>query len=167
MMFPRLKQLVVAQIVAVPARVVVSRFIDRLPAPLAQGFVSALKYWAGADPFDPPIEFPPPEFGGPILTFTSWSEVSQMCGDSRVWAGLHFEVNTTLKRSGVLVFIDVFMLSPPFSAATGSWCGCYCGRCRCYRCCLQSSFFGGGVVVSKVTVHDKKFQSHRRESKSE
>ena len=58
----------------------------------SKGFVSALKLWAGADAIDPPLDFPPPEFGGPILTFGSWSEISQMCGDTRVWAGLHFEV---------------------------------------------------------------------------
>eukprot|EP00752_Nemacystus_decipiens_P007406 g6624.t1 len=58
---------------------------------MCEAFASALKVWAGADEIDPPLEFPPPEFGGPVLTFTSWSEMSQMCGDSRVWAGLHFE----------------------------------------------------------------------------
>ena len=47
----------------------------------------------GEDEINPPIQFPPPEFGGPVVTFSSWSEVSGMCGDSRVWGGLHFEVN--------------------------------------------------------------------------
>ncbi|CAM9150528.1 unnamed protein product [Ectocarpus sp. 8 AP-2014] len=58
---------------------------------ICEGFASALRLWAGNDTIDPPIGFPPPEFGGPILEFSSWTEVSQMCGDSRVWAGLHFE----------------------------------------------------------------------------
>eukprot|EP00752_Nemacystus_decipiens_P012197 g10813.t1 len=58
---------------------------------LCEAFASALQVWAGTDTIDPPLEFPPPEFGGPVLTFTSWSEMSQMCGNTRVWAGLHFE----------------------------------------------------------------------------
>ncbi|CAB1104024.1 CPO-like [Ectocarpus sp. CCAP 1310/34] len=58
---------------------------------ICEGFASALRLWAGNDIIDPPIGFPPPEFGGPILEFSSWTEISQMCGDSRVWAGLHFE----------------------------------------------------------------------------
>lgn len=31
---------------------------------------------------------------GQHLSFDSWSEVSQICGDSRVWGGMHFEVTT-------------------------------------------------------------------------
>eukprot|EP00903_Cladosiphon_okamuranus_P012376 g11599.t1 len=58
---------------------------------ICEAFVSALKLWAESDTIDPPLEFPPPEFGVPILSFSSWSEVSQTCGDSRVWGGMHFE----------------------------------------------------------------------------
>eukprot|EP00903_Cladosiphon_okamuranus_P012371 g11596.t1 len=58
---------------------------------LCEAFVSALRVWAETDTIEPPLEFPPPEFGGPLLSFTSWAEVSQLCGDTRVWAGLHFE----------------------------------------------------------------------------
>jgi len=65
-----------------------------------KAFASALKYWAPeGDEIDPPVGFPPVPPGGledPILTFKSWSEVSQMCGDSRVWAGLHFEVSNSV-----------------------------------------------------------------------
>lgn len=46
----------------------------------------------GEDEIDPPIQFPPPEFGGPVVTFSRWSELSGMCGGSRVWGGMHFEV---------------------------------------------------------------------------
>eukprot|EP00752_Nemacystus_decipiens_P014976 g13334.t1 len=51
-------------------------------------FASALRVWAGTDTIDPPLEQPEDD---PLLTFSSWSEISEMCGDSRVWAGLHFE----------------------------------------------------------------------------
>ncbi len=55
--------------------------------------MSALQNWAReGDTIEPPISFPP-GVDPPILTFSSWSEVSQMCGDSRVWAGLHFEAS--------------------------------------------------------------------------
>lgn len=44
--------------------------------------------YVGTDEINPPVE------AGPF-TFTSWSEISQVCGDSRVWGGMHFEVRAT------------------------------------------------------------------------
>ncbi|CAM9889716.1 unnamed protein product, partial [Ectocarpus sp. 6 AP-2014] len=57
---------------------------------ICEGFASALRLWAGT--IRSILQSGSlPEFGGPILEFSSWTEVSQMCGDTRVWAGLHFE----------------------------------------------------------------------------
>eukprot|EP00752_Nemacystus_decipiens_P017791 g15951.t1 len=58
---------------------------------ICEAFVGAMKLWTGTDDLDPPLEYPAPELGEPMLTFTSWSEISEMCGESRLWAGLHFE----------------------------------------------------------------------------
>ncbi|CAM9270140.1 unnamed protein product [Ectocarpus sp. 6 AP-2014] len=55
---------------------------------LCEAFASALRVWAGTDTIDPPLGQPEED---PLVTFASWSEISEMCGDSRVWAGLHFE----------------------------------------------------------------------------
>jgi len=61
-----------------------------------QAFANALRHWAEEDTIAPPLLLPPTELGGPFLEFSSWSEVSEMCGDSRVWAGLHFEVGASV-----------------------------------------------------------------------
>lgn len=60
-----------------------------------QAYAEQLKDWRdGADVIDPPIQFPPPGSGAPLsLEFSSWSAISEMCGDSRYWGGMHFEVS--------------------------------------------------------------------------
>lgn len=63
------------------------------PPRFFQAYAEQIRFWLdGEDEIDPPIQFPPPEYGGPIVTFSRWSEVSAMCGDSRLWGGMHFEV---------------------------------------------------------------------------
>lgn len=65
---------------------------------LFQAYAEQIRQWLdGEDEVDPPLQFPPPELGPvlgpPVLEFSSWSEISEMCGDSRYWGGMHFEVN--------------------------------------------------------------------------
>lgn len=77
----------------------------------------------GEDEINPPIQFPPPEFGGPVVTFSSWSEVSGMCGDSRVWGGLHFEVNEeSFACAQGLEFASWTVLPPPAAACLEQGC---------------------------------------------
>ncbi|CAM9509280.1 unnamed protein product, partial [Scytosiphon promiscuus] len=59
---------------------------------ICEAYVEQIREWLdGEDEIDPPIQFPPPELGTPVLEFSSWSEISEMCGDSRYWGGMHFE----------------------------------------------------------------------------
>ena len=51
-----------------------------------QVFAEQVVNYVGADDIVPSLESSP-------FNFTSWSEVSQVCGDSRVWGGMHFEVS--------------------------------------------------------------------------
>ncbi|CAM9870915.1 unnamed protein product [Ectocarpus fasciculatus] len=60
---------------------------------LCEAFAQQVGNFFGDDTIDPALQFPP----GPLppgfnasLEFDSWSEVSQVCGDSRVWGGMHF-----------------------------------------------------------------------------
>ena len=39
----------------------------------------------GSDVISPPLELGP-------FKYASWSEISDACGDSRLWGGLHFKV---------------------------------------------------------------------------
>ena len=62
-----------------------------------QAFAQQVGNFFGDDTIDPALQFPP----GPLppgfnasLEFDSWSEVSQVCGDSRVWGGMHFAVSS-------------------------------------------------------------------------
>ncbi len=71
----------------------------------SQAFAQALIHFTGQDAIDPPIVFPAPT--APVVTFSSWSEMSHMCGDSRVWGGLHFEVSVAVLLSLVLTFVVV------------------------------------------------------------
>ncbi|CAN0194683.1 unnamed protein product [Scytosiphon promiscuus] len=59
---------------------------------ICEVYAEQLKDWLdGEDEFDPPVQFPPPELAPPVLEFSSWSAVSEMCGESRYWGGMHFE----------------------------------------------------------------------------
>ena len=53
-----------------------------------QVFAEQVELFLGSDEISPPLELGP-------FTFTSWSEISQVCGDSRVWGGMHFKVSFT------------------------------------------------------------------------
>lgn len=65
--------------------------------------------WAGTDTIDPPLEQPEED---PLLTFASWSEISEMCGDSRVWAGLHFEVRVLVIVRYVTCGVEMLFAAP-------------------------------------------------------
>eukprot|EP00752_Nemacystus_decipiens_P008074 g7217.t1 len=59
---------------------------------LCEAFTEQIRFWLdGRDEIEPPLQFPPPELGGPVVVFSRWSEISEMCGQSRVWGGMHFE----------------------------------------------------------------------------
>lgn len=47
--------------------------------------------YTGNDIIDPPLEFPIGE--DVVAEFSRWSEISDMCGDSRLWGGMHFYVS--------------------------------------------------------------------------
>ena len=51
-----------------------------------QVFAEQVVNFIGTDEISPPLEFA-------SFTFTSWAEVSKVCGDSRVWGGMHFAVS--------------------------------------------------------------------------
>lgn len=61
-------------------------FPSRAAAFTSQVFAEQVVNLIGTDEISPPLEFA-------NFTFTSWSEVSQVCGDSRVWGGMHFAVS--------------------------------------------------------------------------
>lgn len=48
-------------------------------------FADQVQEFFGSDEINPPVALGP-------FSFSSWSEVSQICGDSRVWGGMHFKV---------------------------------------------------------------------------
>lgn len=54
-----------------------------------QVFAEQLQLHFDSDGINPPLELGP-------FSFSSWSEISQVCGDSRVWGGMHFEVSKWL-----------------------------------------------------------------------
>lgn len=49
-------------------------------------YAEQVAMFLGADEIDPPLELD-------AFEFSSWSEISQVCGNSRVWGGLHFAVS--------------------------------------------------------------------------
>eukprot|EP00904_Undaria_pinnatifida_P002795 jgi/Undpi1/12516/HiC_scaffold_6.g02185.m1 len=51
---------------------------------ICQVFAEQVQDQLGSDEIDPPLELGPFKYG-------SWSEISQVCGDSRVWGGMHFK----------------------------------------------------------------------------
>ncbi|CAN0483832.1 unnamed protein product, partial [Ectocarpus sp. 12 AP-2014] len=60
---------------------------------LCEGFARQIENFLGDDKIEPALQFPPgppPASLNASLEFTSWSEISQVCGDSRVWGGIHF-----------------------------------------------------------------------------
>lgn len=65
-----------------------------------QAFAAQVENFLGSDVIEPPLQFPPgpppPGFDAPPLEFFSWSEIAQVCGDSRLWGGMHFEASPVL-----------------------------------------------------------------------
>ncbi|CAN0096425.1 unnamed protein product [Ectocarpus sp. 4 AP-2014] len=60
---------------------------------LCEGFARQVENFLGDDKIEPALQFPPgpPPAGlNASLEFASSSEISQVCGDSRVWGGMHF-----------------------------------------------------------------------------
>ncbi|CAM9482619.1 unnamed protein product [Ectocarpus fasciculatus] len=61
---------------------------------LCEAFARQIKNFFGTDEIDPPLQFPPGAppagFTSAPLEFSSWSEIAEVCGDSRVWGGMHF-----------------------------------------------------------------------------
>lgn len=55
-------------------------------------YAEQIAYFLGEDEIDPPLQVGPPLTAGP-MEFHSWSEISQICGDSRAWGGMHFAVS--------------------------------------------------------------------------
>ncbi|CAM9676919.1 unnamed protein product, partial [Hapterophycus canaliculatus] len=59
---------------------------------ICEAYAEQIRDWLGGeDALDPPIQFPPAELAPPVLEFSSWSAISEMCGDSRYWGGMHFQ----------------------------------------------------------------------------
>ncbi|CAM9420198.1 unnamed protein product [Ectocarpus fasciculatus] len=61
---------------------------------LCEAFARQIENFLGDDTIEPALQFPPgpppPGFDAPPLEFASWSEISEVCGDSRAWGGMHF-----------------------------------------------------------------------------
>lgn len=91
-----------------------------------QLYANTLEVWAGTDTIDPPLQFPPPEFGGPVLEFSAWSEVSKMCGDSRVWGGLHFEVSAPASKWQSNRLLQKVAIVEPFIVFFAVWMQACC-----------------------------------------
>ncbi|CAM9706452.1 unnamed protein product, partial [Scytosiphon promiscuus] len=66
---------------------------------LCEAFARQVENFLGSDVIEPALQFPPGDppagFDSPPLEFSTWSEVSEVCGDSRFWGGLHFEEAVT------------------------------------------------------------------------
>lgn len=54
-------------------------------------FSDQMRTYTGHDSIEPPLEFPVSDTV--TAEFGSWSEVAQICGESRVWGGMHFAVS--------------------------------------------------------------------------
>ena len=72
--------------------------VTAFPLACPQVFARQVENFLGSDVIDPVLQFPPgtpPDgFDAPPLEFDSWSEISEVCGDSRIWGGLHFAVSS-------------------------------------------------------------------------
>ncbi|CAN0217950.1 unnamed protein product, partial [Scytosiphon promiscuus] len=66
---------------------------------ICEVFARQIKNFLGSDVIEPALEFPPgdppPGFDAPPLQFSTWSEISEVCGNSRFWGGMHFEEAVT------------------------------------------------------------------------
>ncbi|CAM9200218.1 unnamed protein product, partial [Laminaria digitata] len=51
---------------------------------LCKVFAEQVVNFVGVDDINPPLDLAD-------FSFSSWSEISEVCGDSRVWGGMHFE----------------------------------------------------------------------------
>lgn len=60
-----------------------------------QAFAAQVQHFLGTDVIEPALAFPP-GFDEPPLEFSSWSEIAEVCGDSRKWGGMHFEASAAL-----------------------------------------------------------------------
>ena len=71
-------------------------FGSNLSLAIFQAFARQIENFLGDDTIEPALQFPPgpppPGFDAPPLEFASWSEISEVCGDSRAWGGMHFAV---------------------------------------------------------------------------
>ncbi|CAM9971879.1 unnamed protein product, partial [Ascophyllum nodosum] len=52
-------------------------------------YAEQIMHFLGTDEIDPPLQTGPPLTAVP-MEFSSWSEISETCADSRVWGGMHF-----------------------------------------------------------------------------
>lgn len=56
-----------------------------------QVWAEQIEVYTGKDDLDPPLEFAISDTV--TVKFGSWSEMSEICGDSRLWGGMHFAVS--------------------------------------------------------------------------
>lgn len=82
--------------------------LGNVPSLGFQVFAEQVAYSLGEDTIDPPLTF---DVGGVVLEFDSWSEIAKICGESRVWGGMHFAVGQT-KCSFHLAISGVYPVSP-------------------------------------------------------
>lgn len=62
-----------------------------------QAFAIQVENILGTDVVEPALEFPlPPGSDAPPLAFSLWSDLAQMCSDSRVLGGMHFEASLSV-----------------------------------------------------------------------
>lgn len=66
-----------------------------------QLWAEQLERYTGSDTIDPPLEFSIADDVN--ATFSAWSEVSEVCGDSRLWGGMHFPVSGPSVASRVYI----------------------------------------------------------------
>lgn len=85
---PPVKQILTYEYIQISA---VPTFLAFVPPPL-QVFAEQVQNFVGADEIVPDLQLGPMF---PLFKFSSWSHISQVCGDSRVWGGMHFEVRPT------------------------------------------------------------------------
>lgn len=73
-----------------------------------QVFAEQMVDYTGSDTLDPPLVFPLTT--NVTLELSSWSEVSDLCGNGRLWGGMHFPVRKN--STSITFYIQLPEVSP-------------------------------------------------------
>lgn len=71
---------------------------------MLQVFAEQVEFFVSSDEIVPDLQLND-------FSFSSWSEISQVCGDSRVWGGMHFQVSPA--HHGVTSTVHRWTVYPP------------------------------------------------------